>query len=300
MLQNKTLTVIFYTFIVLILLGLIKFISHGYYTQQTPLKITPSYQPPVVAQENTSPLTPVSDEENLFIGVEIPIEVTESPTSEKSTVPAPESLTQPTEKPKCPAGNLLSGYSDLSPVSPTFGLDYYRPDDLVVIPPEIPTPKTICIRKGTLNALLIMYEAMKLENLKPMIVSGFRSSTHQKNIQENNISQALSDGTVVRSVALPHHSEHQLGTTVDFAAAPSYNIRDFEKSLEYAWMIEHADEYGFIQSYHYGDEHDTGYRGEPWHWRYIGPTRAQSVISTGKILFQYLEELVENSEIKKP
>ena len=181
MLQNKTLTVIFYTFIILILLGLIKFISHGYYIQQTPPEVTPSYQPPVTIQENTSPYTPVSDEENLFIDAETPIEVTESSISEKSTTP--ESPTQPTEKPKCPAGNLISGYSDLSPVSPAFGLDYYRPDDLVVIPSEIPTPKTICIRKETLNNLLIMYEAMALENLKPMIVSGFRSSTHQKNTQ---------------------------------------------------------------------------------------------------------------------
>ena len=65
-------------------------------------------------------------------------------------------------------------------------------------------------------------------------------------------------------------------------------------------MREHADEYGFVQSYHYGDEPLTGYRGEPWHWRYVGPTHAQSIKDTGKILFQYLEDLVKNSEVKKP
>jgi LAS superfamily LD-carboxypeptidase LdcB len=309
MFQNKFYTVCIITCCVLILIGFLRNFSHVNF----PNKFKKSSQVSTITPIGTE-IKPISDEEDLARppveteGVAMLPYVTPAETvlEPKAQTKQPEN-TSP-QKPvgetptvKCPTGNNLPGYSYLSPVSPTFGLDYYRPTDLVAIPSgDISTPRTICVRSDTLDALNLMYTAMAIENLKPMIVSGFRSSTYQKKIQHKNISQTLAEGVTVRSVALPHHSEHQLGTTVDFAAAPAYNIRDFEKTPEYAWMVLHAAKYGFVQSYHYGDEPLTGYRGEPWHWRYIGPTHAQSVQTTGKILFQYLEDLIENSEIKNP
>ena len=307
MLRKNIYIVIFLALCALILLGISRFISAA---NMIPRSILINPHDYVSSYTEQGPI-PVSDEEDLSqkpLEPEVFIDTTPTEPVRSIQAQKPEQL-QP-KKPaevkkntssKCPTGNILPGYSSLSPVSPDFGLDYYRPDDLMVIPRDkIPTPHTICIRSGTLDALLLMYATMAEQNLKPMIVSGFRSSTYQKNIQNNNVSQVLPNGTIIRSVALPHHSEHQLGTTIDFAAAPAYNIKDFENSPEYAWMIEHAADYGFVQSYHYGDEHLTGYRGEPWHWRYIGSDHAQSVTSTGKILLEYLQELLENSEIKKP
>jgi D-alanyl-D-alanine carboxypeptidase len=321
MIKKELSTTVFYIFCSLVVLGMVKSVSTTDFSILKPknqvLAAEQSFENPTLLD---TPI-PITDEEDLsdpdpFI-VEEPHE---NPTPEevppKKPVPAiqetPETPEEkpveqapkePVEKPvkkkssKCPSGKLTSEYHDLVPVSPDFGLDGYQPDDLVVVPSEIPTPRTICVRAETLTALEDMYAAMKLAEIKtPMIISGFRSKSHQGSIQKNNRTQVLPDGTEVRSVALPEHSEHQLGTTVDFAAAPSYNIKDFEKSSAYAWMIEHADEYGFVQSYHYGDEHDTGYRGEPWHWRYVGPTHAQSVVSTGKILFEYLEDFVKNTK----
>jgi LAS superfamily LD-carboxypeptidase LdcB len=304
MLRKNIYIVIFLALCALILLSISQFISAAH--------ISPRF-----FSKNTLPQTsggyavstipvPISDEEDLSqkpIDTELVDTILEKPepVALQTTVSDAPKPTEPkkSEPPKCPVGNPLPGFNYLSPVTPEFGLDYYRPDDLVVIPRDkIPTPHTICVRSGTLDALLLMYTAMTTEGLKPMVVSGFRSSTYQKNIQTKNVSETLADGTTVRSVALPHHSEHQLGTTVDFAAAPAYNIKDFENSPEYAWMIQHAAEYGFVQSYHYGDESLTGYRGEPWHWRYVGPTHAQSVKDTGIILFQYLKQLFDESKIK--
>lgn len=294
--------VIFIALCTLILLGISRFISAGY----IPARLFKNPTPTTVENPIIIPVTPVSDEEDLSqkpIDIELVDTIPEKPDvvppqTVQPTTPKP-TETKKSEPPKCPTGNPLPGFDFLSPVTPEFGLDYYRPDDLVVIPRDkILTPHTICVRSGTLDALLLMNAAMAEQKLKPMVVSGFRSSTYQKNIQSKNVSETLADGTTVRSVALPHHSEHQLGTTVDFAAAPAYNIKDFEKSPEYAWMIEHAADYGFVQSYHYGDEHLTGYRGEPWHWRYVGPTHAQSVRDTGTILFQYLKKLFDENKIK--
>jgi D-alanyl-D-alanine carboxypeptidase len=33
--------------------------------------------------------------------------------------------------------------------------------------------------------------------------------------------------------------------------------------------MENAQEYGFVMSYPKGAEKETGYRYEPWHWRYV-------------------------------
>jgi D-alanyl-D-alanine carboxypeptidase len=35
-------------------------------------------------------------------------------------------------------------------------------------------------------------------------------------------------------------------------------------------MQEHAHEYGFINRFTKGFEYITGFRSEPWHYRYVG------------------------------
>ena len=44
----------------------------------------------------------------------------------------------------------------------------------------------------------------------------------------------------------------------------------FEESKEYEWMKENAHKYGFILRYPEEKEHITGYKFEPWHYRYVG------------------------------
>jgi len=61
--------------------------------------------------------------------------------------------------------------------------------------------------------------------------------------------------------ARPGHSEHQLGTAVDFRMPTSAAI---------AWLAEHASAHGFALSYPEGRQRVTGYRPEPWHARYVG------------------------------
>ena len=44
----------------------------------------------------------------------------------------------------------------------------------------------------------------------------------------------------------------------------------FENTKEFAWLKEHAHEYGYILRYTKGKEDITGYTYEPWHYRYVG------------------------------
>jgi hypothetical protein len=44
----------------------------------------------------------------------------------------------------------------------------------------------------------------------------------------------------------------------------------FERSRQFAWLVENAHEYGFILRYPLGYTEISGYIFEPWHWRYVG------------------------------
>ncbi len=66
-------------------------------------------------------------------------------------------------------------------------------------------------------------------------------------------------------------SQHQLGSTVDFAPVD----RSFGGTPAYQWLVANAGDFGFSLSYPEGYTHVTGYNYEPWHWRYIGRAGAE-------------------------
>jgi D-alanyl-D-alanine carboxypeptidase len=66
--------------------------------------------------------------------------------------------------------------------------------------------------------------------------------------------------------AKPGHSEHQLGTTVDLNDLSE----EFGDTPAGRWLQENGWLFGFRLSYPRGQEDQTGYAYEPWHWRYWG------------------------------
>jgi D-alanyl-D-alanine carboxypeptidase len=91
--------------------------------------------------------------------------------------------------------------------------------------------------------------------------------------------------------ATPGHSQHQLGTAVDFTnAAVSYQVwLPFGKTSAYWWLEHHAREYGFVLAYPRGKEEKTGYEWEPWHYRYVGVENAQRLEKSSLSLQEFLE-----------
>ncbi len=88
--------------------------------------------------------------------------------------------------------------------------------------------------------------------------------------------------------ARPGHSEHQTGLAVDVRGSiGDYN--EFETTKEFTWMIDNAYKYGFILRYPKGKEHITGFKYEPWHYRYIGDT-AKEVHTKKLTLEEYLKK----------
>ena len=124
------------------------------------------------------------------------------------------------------------------------------------------------------------------------IVAGWRSYDDQLQLYQDAVAekgQAHADAYI----ALPGCSEHHTGLAVDL---DTYNAEDgtsggFDGKGAYAWAVEHAWEYGFIQRYPPEKKEITGIDYEPWHFRYVGLPHAYVMAAEGLCLEEYLEYL---------
>ena len=90
------------------------------------------------------------------------------------------------------------------------------------------------------------------------------------------------------------HSEHQTGLAVDVSDI-TLDYDNFEKTKEFTWMKNNAYKYGFILRYPKAKFHITGFKYEPWHYRYVGNVVAQIIHSKNITLEEYEKELRNNS-----
>ena len=125
-----------------------------------------------------------------------------------------------------------------------------------------------------------MYDAAAAQGLELKIVSSYRTEDYQKNLY-NSYLRNYGKNFAEKYSAYPGYSEHQTGLAVDINSV----YTTFEKSKEYAWLKEHAHEFGFIERYEKGEEYITGYAYEPWHYRYVG-TDAAKIIHDQDITYE--------------
>jgi len=129
---------------------------------------------------------------------------------------------------------------------------------------------------------------------KPLAVrSAYRSYDYQKALFASYVrSQGFE--TAVKFSARAGHSEHQLGTTVDFTTAPSVPLKTtFGESPSGKWLARNGWKYGFIMSYPKGRRSVSCYGYEPWHWRYFGRATAARIHESGQVPRRYLYENFE-------
>ena len=62
----------------------------------------------------------------------------------------------------------------------------------------------------------------------------------------------------------------------------------FEDTDEFNWLMENAQDYGFILRYPKDKQDITKVTYEPWHWRYVGVEHAKKMKATGQVLEEYL------------
>ena len=110
-----------------------------------------------------------------------------------------------------------------------------------------------------------------------LVQAGYLTFDQQTALYEN------SDG--VLEVDAPGHSEHQLGTALDFVVK-DVEQSQFNKTVQYEWLTENAHRFGFIQTYPEGKEHVTQKEARPWHWRYVGYELAADLYFNQSTLFE--------------
>lgn len=132
-------------------------------------------------------------------------------------------------------------------------------------------------------------DAAKL-GYKIIATSTYRTYDYQKDLYNFYVKDKGLD-YADKCSARPGHSEHQTGLAVDVEGSnASYD--DFEKSKEFNWMMENAHKYGFILRYPKGKEHITGFKYEPWHYRYIGKDAATIIYNEKITLEEYKKDYV--------
>jgi zinc D-Ala-D-Ala carboxypeptidase len=146
------------------------------------------------------------------------------------------------------------------------------------------------VRALVIADLRAMARAARTAGARLAVQSAFRSYSTQRSTFAY-WSRVSGYAAALRSSARAGHSEHQLGTTVDFrsygGSAPWY-YSDWGNTKAGAWLKKNAWRYGFVMSYPKGKASVTCYAYEPWHYRYLGRAEAAKVRSSGLTLRQYL------------
>jgi zinc D-Ala-D-Ala carboxypeptidase len=230
-----------------------------------------------------------------------PPTLTAVPTARPSLTPTPTVTPTPTATPT-PIGPCAQRTPEdhlLILITRQYGLSRdYEPADLAPLSDYLPRDVTLgyptLIREAIAAPLQQMVEDMRASGLRPFIISGYRSYAAQHiawskwvNIEGEERANILS--------APPGHSEHQLGTTVDFGSPELADIIGeemefhtyFYRTSEGLWLAENAHKYGFTLSYPRQAFDLTGFYYEPWHFRYIGVELATHLHQTGSFLTEY-------------
>lgn len=141
------------------------------------------------------------------------------------------------------------------------------------------------LRPEAAAAFRAMADAARKDGISLQSVSAYRSYERQESIYARYLSQDT-QASVDSYSARPGYSEHQTALALDINTASL--SAHFENTPAYAWLVEHCAEYGFILRYPQGKEDITGYRFEPWHYRYVGTEAAQACMSQNITFEEYL------------
>lgn len=169
----------------------------------------------------------------------------------------------------------------------------YHPDDLIELVDALAglleADATAAARPGQLvrrvmvDDLLALFATAEAAGQLLAVQSAFRSYAYQENTFDYWVDLEGYEAAL-RSSARAGHSEHQLGTTLDFRSRhgpAAWDVPDWADTSEGSFLAENAWLYGFVMSYPKGAEAESCYNYEPWHYRYLGRELAAQVHASG-------------------
>ncbi|MBR6690231.1 MAG: M15 family metallopeptidase [Bacilli bacterium] len=160
----------------------------------------------------------------------------------------------------------------------------YVPQDLELIDINYSCKDKYLRKEARINFEKLSKQAKK-EGFNIIAVSTYRSYEYQEKLYNNYV---LDKGFYYADMASARagHSEHQTGLAVDVADL-SLDYDNFESTKEFNWMKNNAHKYGFILRYPKAMFHITGFKYEPWHYRYVGNDVATYIYENNLTLEEY-------------
>lgn len=168
------------------------------------------------------------------------------------------------------------------------------------VPPDLVSTANAGLRDGPRVRQLVVADLAALVRAaaragSPVEVnSAYRSFSKQQGSFQAFVAQA-GWTTAIKYGSRPGHSEHQLGTTIDFRSAGDprapWAYRDWATTPPGKWMQQNAWKFGFVMSYPRGKSTRVCLGYEPWHYRYVGREAAAVIRERGITLRRYLWEL---------
>ena len=167
----------------------------------------------------------------------------------------------------------------------------YAPDDLVDVS-RAGLNGSVQVRSVALPDLREMVRAGRAAGVQLAVQSAYRSYALQVATFAGWVARA-GRAEALRFSARPGHSEHQLGTAIDFRSAggPEPWNHDWARTPEGAWLAANAWRYGWVMSYPRGARAKSCYGYEPWHYRYVGRALAGEIHASGLTPRVYLWRL---------
>ncbi len=216
-------------------------------------------------------------------------------TATPTSTPSP----TPTATPIGPCTERMPQDDLFTIVTQIYGLSRdYAPQDLVLLTDYLPVEVTLGypteLRQIAIEPLMQMMSDMQNAGLQPWILSGYRSYAAQA-ISWEKWNREEPERAAILS-ARPGHSEHQLGTTLDFGSPELAEVTGipniefhtyFYQTSEGIWLAENAHRYGFTLSYPRNAQELTGFFYEPWHYRYVGEEMATFLHDSEMYLTEY-------------
>ncbi len=125
------------------------------------------------------------------------------------------------------------------------------------------------LARPAFEAMKAMDEAARAEGVTLLVSSAYRSYEYQVEVFSRHVREMGREAALMVS-AEPGHSQHQLGTAIDFGS-----ISDaFAETAASRWLEANAARFGFSLSFPKGMTAVTGYDWESWHYRYVGKAAA--------------------------
>ena len=136
------------------------------------------------------------------------------------------------------------------------------------------------MRREAAAALREMFQVCKEETgLTLLSISGYRSYATQEGTYTRKLRTVKGHvATAQELVAPPGASEHQLGVAMDVGQKHKIHLEiSFGETEGGKWCRENCWRFGYILRYDEPWEEITGYKYEPWHFRYVGKEYAKEI-----------------------